>query len=50
MKSFQSYPQLLLLLSKRFVLDSRLGQLSEGSPGLLQPWPEFIVRLPELAG
>lgn len=48
--SGSSYPQLLLLLPEGLVLDGGQGQLGEAGSGLLEPWPQLLVGLPELAG
>ena len=44
------HPELLLLLAQSLVLDGGQGQLEEGGAGVLEPGPQLLVRLPELAG
>lgn len=38
------------MLSESFVLDGRQWELAETGAGLLEPGPQLLVSLPELAG
>lgn len=45
-----SYPELLLLLPERFILNGGSRQLAEGADSFLKPRPHLLIGLPELTG